>query len=655
MDLQPCDIDLLFPPQWSPFQPPLSLPALKAWLSREGFSCALHDANVDFYHWLFSSEARRILERRLAARTSDIKTLGYRAVLARSDDFLEDFRQLSERPKQSRTDRETVQQVYRSVKSLQTYLSVVSSISGEFEITPYSFKTTADMLRLDVINQFVENPPDLIDSFVNFFCATKLRNAADSVGISCIGQEQLLFTLLFAQRLARIGRKVVVGGTILSRMQQRGLLPASWFEHGITVIVHNEGERPLTKLLHLKNWTADQLKAVDGITFLNQGKLVTTKSAAALTPAEVPVPDFDGFPLARYLTPEITLPILSSRGCYWGHCEFCHHGMVYGEKYSTYSVDAVIDTINKLSVKYGVKYFSFNDEAVPPKIMRALGNSSIVGQDLRFQALFKFEKYYTKLDFQNLFSAGFRSLYVGLESANERVLASMRKNTKKEVITGNLQHAAGAGIWVHCFLFFGFPGELEEEAKETSDYILQNSNIIGSFGAGNFELEYGAPISKHVADFPLKLNSVDMGRVDVYADYEPTQGIPQWRAAEIASKLHLDALSLAKYRSVNWVPRELFLILLSEIGANKLIEEGDLLFKANDVIRDVSLRDFISVHRQEDVTIFINRLNRRIVSVSSITSVALQAAYAQGWSPQEIDSINPHLMSGFASQESRSA
>src|SRR5438034_7976019 len=105
-----------------------------------------------------------------------------------------------------------------------------------------------------------------------------------------------------------------------------------------------------------------------------------------------------------------------------------------------------------------------------------------------FTGLIKFEPFYTRGDFVGLHRVGFRSLYVGLESASERVLALMKKNCKRSTILANLTDAKEAGIWMHCFLFFGFPGETESEARETYDFVLDHADIIGSFGAGTFSL-----------------------------------------------------------------------------------------------------------------------------------------------------------------------
>src|SRR3954449_3753064 len=56
-----CDLLLVFPPQWSPFQPALSLPSLAAWLKRAGFAVRSLDLNLVFYEWLMSEECAELL------------------------------------------------------------------------------------------------------------------------------------------------------------------------------------------------------------------------------------------------------------------------------------------------------------------------------------------------------------------------------------------------------------------------------------------------------------------------------------------------------------------------------------------------------------------------------------------------------------------
>jgi radical SAM superfamily enzyme YgiQ (UPF0313 family) len=381
---------------------------------------------------------------------------------------------------------------------MEILLHTISRLAHDFVISPFSFETISGNFNATKLQHFVENPPPLLAMFVDEFVIPRIALFnSKSVGLSCIGQEQLVFTLLIGRRIKRLlNLPVFVGGTIFSRIFERGSLSVDWFNRYFDVIVRNEGEKPavglIENLLHGRPIASD----VPGTVYADGSQIVANHSCAPLKPGELPVPDFDQLPLKRYVTGQPSLPLLSSRGCYWGKCEFCHHGMVYGEKYGSYEAEAVLTTVERYAFQYGARHFAFNDEAIPPKIVRSIGRlfPDAESTSWAFTGLIKFEKFFESADFINLRRIGFRSLYVGLESASERVLTLMKKPNKKETIIRNLRDSKNAHIWMHCFLFFGFPGENESDAKETYEFITEYSDIIGSFGCGSFSLEHNAPI-----------------------------------------------------------------------------------------------------------------------------------------------------------------
>ncbi|HEU6443728.1 MAG TPA: hypothetical protein VFL61_01585 [Gaiellaceae bacterium] len=271
----------------------------------------------------------------------------------------------------------------------------------------------------------MSDPPDLLDTFVRATIESQVLPANPKVvGLSCIGQEQLYFTLLFGRYLKEhTDASVIVGGTIFSRIFERGALKPDWFGRYFDVIVRNEGERPTERLLsNLRNRVPLTLD-VPGVVYHEHGQIEAPTPAHPLSPRELPVPDFDDMPLGHYMSPEITLPLLSARGCYWGKCEFCHHGMVYGEKYAPYKPIDILEAVTMLAERYGVRHFAFNDEAIPPKVLRAIGEQfpPHAESGWTFTGLIKFEPTYKREDFERFHAAGCRSLYVGLESASERV------------------------------------------------------------------------------------------------------------------------------------------------------------------------------------------------------------------------------------------
>jgi len=428
---------------------------------------------------------------------------------------------------------------------------------------------------------------------------------------------------------------VLIGGTIFSRIFERGALPIRWFEKYFDIIVRNEGERPAAAILRNLVSGRKLVEDVPAIVYLGDaGDLVASAPCEPLKPQELPIPDFDDMPLGRYITGTVSLPMLASRGCYWGKCEFCHHGMVYGEKYGAYDAHGVLATVRAYTQRYGARHFAFNDEAIPPKIARSIGQifPSADETSWSFTGMIKFEKYYEKADFVNLHRIGFRLLYVGLESASERMLRLMRKPNSKATITRNLTDATEAGIWMHCFLFFGFPGENEDDAQETFDFVLKNDAIIASFGCGPFSLEHNAPIFHHLKDFPVELDLATTTSVNVYYKYRVSKGISSERALEWSERLNEEARRKPRYYGSSWVPREHLPSLLASMPRERLTDSGSVHCLLGGIPSGCTTRDAFSLIPSPDglnYLIAVNRVNRRVLRVESASSEMLRILHEE--------------------------
>lgn len=652
------DLLLVFPPQWSAFQPALSLPSLSAWLKRAGFNVRSLDLNVFFYEWLLSNACAHHLVQLVNQRDwSHEVRQAYHTVFVNVHEFRDDVWKLKSARFEGQhlaSKEEYFYRHYLGVKSLETYLYAVSQVCQDFFVSPYEFRLRDGELNKSKLEQFVDSPPPLLGQFLSEAVSDHIiPQEPRAIGISCIGQEQLYFTLLLGSILKRrMNVPVLVGGTILSRIFERGALKPQWFERFFDVIVRNEGEKPAERLL--SNLLSGQplSEGVPGIVYSDGEGIVSSPPCAPLRSREIPIPNFDDMPLGRYLSAEVTLPLLSSRGCYWGKCEFCHHGMVYGEKYGAYEVRRVLESVEHLSAKYRVRHFAFNDEAVPPKILRAMGETFPPHEATgwSFTGLIKFEKYFQKSDFANIHGIGFRSLYVGLESASERVLGLMRKNNLKEVIVRNLADATASDIWMHCFLFFGFPGETEADAQETYDFVLTHPEIVSSFGSGTFALEHNAPIFRHLDDFGVRLRATAEDEIDVYYDYDVAEGITPDRAREWMRKLDRASLDVPSYRSAGWIPREVQLCMLSVMTPNELVAHGLRIYGMGELPERALLPQVVSrVDRptEDGCQIVVNRVNGRALAIKGKAAVLFDVCYENGveigqireWAPLLFDRL----------------
>ena len=658
------DILLLFPPQWSAFQPSLSLPSLSAWLKRSGYAVRSMDLNVTFYEWLLTDKCAELLQRRLDTLdwNRDVK-LAYKTVLNNVADFRQDTQllQTAMDGHESVDTNDYFERHYRAVKSLEIYLHAVSDVGEGFSISPYDFQLTSGNLDTSSLEEAVDCPPRLVDQFLtDVIASTVLCEHFDIIGLSCIGQEQLYFTLRLGAMLKEVTSvPIIVGGTILSRIFERGALKDEWFSRFFDVIVRNEGEKPAEAML--ANIASGRPLTIDvpGIVYRAGDRVIASPPCPPLSPSEIPIPDFDDMPLDRYLSAEPTLPLLSARGCYWGKCEFCHHGMVYGEKYAGYGADRVLESVAYLAERYGVRHFAFNDEAIPPKILRQIGEifPSYDDSQWSFTGLIKFERFFNSRDFRNIHSVGFRSLYVGLESASERVLKLMRKNNAIETVVSNLTDATTAGIWMHCFLFFGFPGETEVDAQRTFDFILDNPDIVSSFGAGTFSLEHNAPISRHIEDFGISLTPRVNNDLNVYYDYEVSEGIKPERACQWAQRLNEAALDVPSYGSAGWVPRELLLCMLSVMTPEQLVAHGAALREIG-WLPDVPVSYIVSRARyatDHEVQFMVNRINGRVHKIQGKAAALLDLCLDNDLTPDHIRQAAPLIFDQIRSRDGFSA
>jgi anaerobic magnesium-protoporphyrin IX monomethyl ester cyclase len=651
------DLLMIFPPQWSPFQPALSLPSLSAWLKRARFAVRSVDLNLLFYEWLVSDEAAKLLIRHTEesgfART--VK-LAYISTFTRAEDFRRDIARLKSLGAGRDPDLDDYFTVhYLAVKSLETYLRAVSDVCQEFVISPYDFQLKTGNLNVRELERQVAAPSPLLAAFLRHAIDEHVRPvSAACIGISCIGQEQLYFSLLLGSLMKpTINTPVLVGGTILSRIYERGVLNPAWFERYFDVIVRNEGERPCEHMLSNLKSGRRLTDSVPGVVYVENGGIRSSTPCAPLAVADLPIPDFDDLPLGRYVSAETTLPLLSSRGCYWGKCEFCHHGMVYGEKYQPYDPKAVLATVQSLATTYGVRHFAFNDEAIPPKVARAIGQyfPPTTSSNWNFTGLIKFERTFTSEDFTNLRRIGFRSLYVGLESASERVLELMKKNNKRVTMERNLADATAAGIWMHCFLFFGFPGETDADAQETYDFVVSNSDIIGSFGSATFALEHNAPIFHHLDLFNIQLKPATRDDVDVYYEYDVKEGVNAERATEWMKRINDAGLDIPKYNAAGWVPRELQLCLLSKMAPGTLVEMGLALRRNAGLPRHASVPEIVSRTGHPDnpdARIVVNRVNGRVLMMHGHAGQAFDLSFEEPLEVEDLQVVGQMLFDALA-------
>lgn len=507
---------LIFPPDWFPSEPYLSLPSLTAVLRQAGHTVIQKDINCEMWDWYFSKDFLKKVLRRVPQQLDRLRKLSKKRDLDETEIDL----QLAlcdmthQRMAKLIQNAEEAKRIIRSEQfydinklewSIQVFREVTSVISMVYfparicmppMQTDLSYKVYVSSEVIDAVNDTQVNIyRDVFDYLVKPVIEAE---QPDVIGISIVLQQQMFSTMTFCalikQHFPHI--HITIGGNTVTRL--RDVLPQSpLFQYFDSAVVY-EGETAFVQLVSAVG-AKRSLAEVPNTIYRDETGIRTSPTSYAEDLATLPPPDFDGLPLDKYFVPTKILPYLATRGCYWGRCEFCDHGEGYTAGYRSKKIQDILTDIAYLRDKYGTRHFHFTDESYPPALFRKLARGLIDSQmGIVWTTHMRFEK--SLLDeqvWQDAKEAGCKYLHFGYESGVERVLQLMDKATTTEIMTKHLQLTANAGIWNHCMGFFGFPGETKEEAWQSVQFLEQNKDHVHSLGFGTFDLGRHNPVAKH--------------------------------------------------------------------------------------------------------------------------------------------------------------
>ncbi|WHZ15219.1 MAG: hypothetical protein OJF52_002060 [Nitrospira sp.] len=511
---------LIFPPDWFPSEPYLSLPSLTAVLRQAGHQVIQKDINLEMYDWYFSEDFLKKVLRKVPQQLDRLRKLAKKRELEEWEQDLQltlcdlTRQRIDDLIKKAEKAKAIIRgEVFYEIDQLEWAIhvfrevtSVISMVYAPARIcmppmeTDLSYKVFVSHEVMDAVNDTQVNI--YRDVFEHLVKPAIEAEQPDVIGISIVLQQQMFSTMTFCalikQQFPHI--HVTIGGNTVTRL--RDVLPQSpLFQYFDSAVVY-EGETAFVQLVSAVG-AKRSLADVPNTIYKDETGVHTSPTSYAEDMALLPPPDFDGLPLEKYFVPTKILPYLATRGCYWGRCEFCDHGEGYTAGYRSKKIQDILAEIRHLRDRYGARHFHFTDESYPPALFRKLAHGLIdSNMGIVWTTHMRFEKSLLEDQvWQDARDSGCKYLHFGYESGNERVLKLMDKATTTEVITKHLQLSANAGIWNHCMGFFGFPGETREEAWSSVEFLEANKDYVHSLGFGTFDLGRHNPVAKNPEKF----------------------------------------------------------------------------------------------------------------------------------------------------------
>ena len=514
---------LIFPPEWVPTAPYLALPSLAAVLRQNGIDTVLKDINVEMYDHIFTPGFLLFVKSKIQDRLKELKQNAdnLSAEDAELKQMLSDYQHIDldyHIQKVSRAKEimrsEEFYEVEKSEWALNAFREVMEYVSVAYfpaSIQFYPIESNLNVYRPWVSEDLLKVPFDnKVNVYADICRQLVLRSIRkekpEVVGISIGTPVQLMSGITFATLIKEAfpDIHVTVGGNIITRLKDEFAKKPHFFGKAFDSMITYEGEHALVWLVEALSGKR-KMNEVSNLIYKDEEGQMHVNETYQERVDQLPPPDFDGMPWEKYFSPEKLVPYLGTRGCYWGKCTFCDHGAGYIDQFRAKHAEQIVDELEYLKNKLNAKHFMFTDESFPPALFIKLPPMMVERElDIYWTTLIRFESQLLEPEIWDVaHKSGCRSLYYGLESANERIIKLVKKDTDIKAAKINLEQAKRVGIWSHVMCFYGFPSETEEEAEDTRRFLIENQHQIPSVEMYFFVLYKNAPVMFQADEYKI--------------------------------------------------------------------------------------------------------------------------------------------------------
>jgi radical SAM superfamily enzyme YgiQ (UPF0313 family) len=354
--------------------------------------------------------------------------------------------------------------------------------------------------------------------------------APDVIGLSALTIEKDTIHRLTKLIKERSPQTIVVIGGPYATSSKASILR----DQCVDYVVVGEGEITFHELLeHLQ--AGRDLSWVQGLVYRRNGVVHETPARPTIQDLdELPFPSWDRIDMAAYescesierFTGKPWAVFYTSRGCPF-RCTYCHD--VFGKKFRARSPEKVVEEMQLLHDRYGVREFHFYDDIFNFEKERVLEICRLIQQKgMKIHLQFPNGVRADMMDSELLHAmkdAGAFRLSYAIESASPRMQKQTKKYLKIEKVAKLIEETDRLGILMHGFFMLGFPGETKEEMQATVDWAVHSRLhtaaffLVTPFEGSPLSKEYVEPVAAlrgeefHYYDSPHSLSEVPADEV----------------------------------------------------------------------------------------------------------------------------------------------
>ncbi|MCX7028221.1 MAG: radical SAM protein [Spirochaetes bacterium] len=167
-----------------------------------------------------------------------------------------------------------------------------------------------------------------------------------------------------------------------------------------------------------------------------------------------------------------------AHGCYWRRCSFCDTELEYVSGFARCDIGGLVEAAGKAAERTGLYGIHFVDEAMPMAALLdfARANRARAAEGMRpfsFWGNMRFDASWTEGRCEFLAASGLVAVSGGIEIATERGLAMTNKGFNLASLIRTLVALRRAGLLVHAYLIYGFPGQPAADIVDSAEFCRQ--------------------------------------------------------------------------------------------------------------------------------------------------------------------------------------
>ncbi len=276
----------------------------------------------------------------------------------------------------------------------------------------------------------------------------------------------------------------------------------------IDAVIVGEGEIGFKQYIDSLN--GDFTGPISSSIIRENGNIIENKVQIQVKMDDLPFPDFSDFKETFFSSSKSTAALSLTRGCI-ARCRFCSE-VNYWRTFRKLSPDKVIELLQHMNSKYGIRKFNFVDSLINGDLnwLKEVATKVVEKKlEIEWYSMCRVDPRMDSALISLLSKSGCKELYLGVESYSQKTLNGMRKGVISENIEPFIERLHQAGINVQPMYMFGYPDESIEDALLTIKHLKRVADLCSGILVQRFYLQRNSNLQETLNHNALSSTSID--------------------------------------------------------------------------------------------------------------------------------------------------